>query len=156
MMENHKCINLIEANEILSPILGDNIEIINFIDYAEDENFFLVKQLKNWEEKDDIDILEEIDFKRYQLDEVIVLNDFLYEKKIAFLLGSKDIDSFLDWYFKKYNSCFIDGDTIFFSISKKEMLLFNHDGYLMVYKLPIKLIEKGIEKYINFKAKHKL
>ncbi|MEX6397702.1 hypothetical protein AB6E88_11775 [Providencia hangzhouensis] len=82
MMENHKCINLIEANEILSPILGDNIEIINFIDYAEDENFFLVKQLKKLGRKDDIDILEEIDFKRYyQLGEVIVLNDFLYEKR---------------------------------------------------------------------------
>lgn len=156
MMENHKCINLTEANEILSPILGDNIEIINFIDYSEDDNFFLVKQLKNWEEKDDIDILEEINFKKYQLGEVVVLNDFLYKKKIAFLLDSKDIDSFLDEYFKKYNSCFIDGDTYFFSIIKKEILLFNHDGYLIIYKLPIKLIEKGIDKYINFKAKHKL
>lgn len=54
---------------------------------------------------------------------MIVLNDFLYEKKIAFLLGSKDIDSFLDWYFKKYNSCFIDGDTIFFYKQKRNVII---------------------------------
>ncbi|MEQ4626084.1 MULTISPECIES: hypothetical protein [Providencia] len=153
MMVNHKCISLIEANEILSPILGDNIEIINFIDYAKDHSFLLVKQLKNWEEKDDIDILKEINLHNYQLGELIVLNDFLYINKMAFLLDAKDIDCFLDEYFKKYSICLIDGDTYFFSISKKELLLFNHDGYFMVYKLPIKLMEKGIDKHIKFKDK---
>lgn len=54
MIKNYNCINLAEANKILLLISGDYIGIINLIDYAEDDNFLLVKRLNDWEEKDDI------------------------------------------------------------------------------------------------------
>lgn len=153
MMENHKKITFDELNHKLLPVIGGSIELLNFIDFSEKKHFKIIKKIEGWESKKDIDLLMEIEPEKYLSNDVIVLNDMLFYEKFALLVQLDKIKAFLLDYFSEYHESFFNGDVIFISILNKKLLQFNHDGYLIIYDLPIKLIKKGFDKYMKSKCK---
>ncbi|MEX9785353.1 hypothetical protein [Providencia manganoxydans] len=154
MMENHKEITFDELNNELLPVIGGTIELLNFVGFSEKDCFKIIKKVDGWESKTDIDLLMEIEPEKYLSNEVIVLNDMFFYDKFALLVQLEKIKVFLLDYFSEYHESFFNGDVLFISILNKKLLQFNHDGYLIIYDLPIKLIEKGFDKYM--KSKYKL
>lgn len=95
----------------------------------------------------------EIEPEKYLSNDVIVLNDMLFYDKFALLVQLEKFKVFLLDYFSEYHESFFNGDVLFISILNKKLLQFNQDGYLIIYDLPIKLIEKGFDKYMKSKCK---
>ncbi|MGC5905820.1 hypothetical protein VU602_17290 [Providencia stuartii] len=155
MMENHKKITFDELKNELLPVIGGTIELLNFVDFSEKDCFKIIKKVEDWESKKDIDLLVDIEPEKYLLGNIIVLNDILFYNKLVFLVQLEKIKAFLSDYFNEYHESFFNGDVLLISIINKNLLQFNHDGYLIIYDLPIKLIEKGVDKYMKLSSNNR-
>lgn len=80
---------------------------------------------------------------------------YCFTINLFFLVQLEKIKAFLSDYFNEYHESFFNGDVLLISIVNKKLLQFNHDGYLIIYDLPIKLIEKGVDKYMKLSSNNR-
>lgn len=149
MMENHKILPIKDINKEIFSILGMDITVFEFIDYAEKDIFTIKKVINSWENMDDVLILKEIGLPERKNKYIFILNDDLYFQKKILKINEGFISNYVENYFFENGVCFFNGDVFFILIDDKKVIQFNNDGYIIHYDTPLKLIEKGMDKYLK-------
>ncbi|MCP9267440.1 hypothetical protein M5U04_04860 [Xenorhabdus sp. XENO-1] len=152
MMENHNKYTMKQANDILYPILGGDMSVLEHIDFPQDGRYKLLDKIDGWESLDDHEILNRIFFKEYIHSDVYIITDLSYSKDEVYFIKKEKINVFIDDYCKHNSRCFFNGATFFISPLNKTLLEFNDDGYVFLHKLPILLDDKGRELMLKYKG----
>lgn len=151
-MENYKVLPIKDINKEIFSMLGMDITVFEFIDYAKKNTFSINKIISHWEELDDLSILKELALPERKNKYIFILTDDLYYKKKVLKINEVYIGKYVSDYFNENGVCFFNGNVVFILKDKNKVIQFNDDGYIIHYETPLILIEKGMSKYLKNKC----
>lgn len=140
MMEN-ECYSILkwnDADEKLKKILGFSVR--NALKKMDQMTLTTetLYPIPNWENKSDFELFNIV--QKYAEIEgfVYVITDISYIKDVGvFRVHVEDMYKFMKKYSFMYHECFFNGDILFISQFNSSLSLFQHDGTLIHYRLPL-------------------
>ncbi|MDV3349819.1 hypothetical protein QGP82_14025 [Leptothoe sp. LEGE 181152] len=89
------------------------------------------KQLKNWEELEDIDIFKELPEHEKISGDIYVVTEASYKKELGpFKVHAADLECFITEHLNAYSECFFNGDVLITSTKDSCMWIFHHGGVM--------------------------
>ena len=146
MMEDnyYKTIKWDDADKIMKNLVGCPIKQLPEIVSKQFSSLKSLYTIANWENKSDIEIINIIQNTIYLSNSIYIITDISYINNVGiFNLEMKDINRFIRIYFSLYSECLFNGDVFFISITNKNILMFQHDGKLISYNLPLSYPDIG-------------
>lgn len=140
MMED-ECYSVLkwdDADEKLKRILG--LSVRNALKKMDQTTLPIetLYPIPDWENKSDSELFNIVQKNAKIEGFVYVITDISYIKDIGvFYVHIKDIYRFMKKYSFTYNECFFNGDVLFISELNSSLSLFQHDGNLILYRLPL-------------------
>ncbi|MBC8951002.1 hypothetical protein [Xenorhabdus sp. TS4] len=100
------------------PIIGGELILLNYVGFAQESRFKLLKKIEDWNGMDDSEILKVINLKEYFCSDVFIINKDSYIKDEVYLMDVNNLDDFVRNYVELNSGCFFDGDTFFISYNE--------------------------------------
>lgn len=124
-----------DANLNLENIIGFNLINLDRLNSITPETKI---SISNWESLSDYEIISKVDTATFLSNDIYVVTDISYLKKIVFKVRSDNlIDSFISAYVDEYSESFFNGDVIIISPERQKLLFFHHAGFWFTYSLPV-------------------
>lgn len=127
-----------QAEKTLAKITGATVFEIEKIIRVRRVIPFRTNMIESWEELSDEEILASLDINDFLEGEIYIITDLSYVKNLGvFVVTPENINDLVTNYLTFYKECFFNGDVVVISPNVRKMFVFDHNGILSCYNLPL-------------------
>lgn len=140
MMENSKIqiLNWDESSVVLKSVIGCEPKQLANISHSEKNKPLYCKKIKDWQHYNDEKIFSLINAYQYMESDVYIVCDVSYSQcKGVFLLQLSEVAVFISNYYDIFGEYLFDDDVYLISPEHKKLLVYQHEGYHMLYSIPL-------------------
>ena len=132
---NFKIINWDDAGKTLHNIIGVHVKDLAELSHSNNKPQYCLK-IDNWYDLYDLDIYRKIcanlsSKKKY------IISDLSYSKDMGVFCIEDNIEPFISFYNSAYHEFIFEDDAFLIFPDEKKMIVYQHEGYYMLYTLPL-------------------
>ncbi|UHM89761.1 hypothetical protein [Rahnella victoriana] len=140
MMENSnvRILNWDESSRVLKNVIGCEPKQLANISHSEKNKPFYCKRINDWQSFNDEEIFAIINGCLYLESDVYMICDVSYSQcKGVFHLKSSEVSAYVSNYYDTFGEYLFEDDVYFIFPKNKKLLVYQHEGYHMLYSLPL-------------------
>jgi hypothetical protein len=139
-MENYngRILSWDESNVVLKNVIGCESKQLANISRSEKNKPLHCKKINGWQHFNDEDIFSLINGCLYLESDLYVVCDISHSQfKGVFYLKSSEVVAYVSSYYDTYSEYLFEDDVYLIFPKNKKLLVYQHEGYHMLYSIPL-------------------